>query len=290
MVTAQICEFGNLGCIPGNFTGCVRDLEEVNGLATSWPFGWAKPACLHFEGGRGIFCWFLLSWLRFLFNTVPACPAVALPEAWSRGHLAPLRGIARSQVGYRRAWDVTHMFLPSNTTTVGLSLSVQALGMVRRWVRVLWSGHVRLRVPGELCTTCTGARCMFLPNKPLLGVQTPLTTAETLWPVNSWSSSHRWSLLQALVPNGLIWVCLFVFSSKTCKNVPVAAGWIPPPPETTLCSAKQISSVAVLGEYGLVLMLVLSITHKLLYCACFYLGEVAGSTVSSQLCAAVLVT
>lgn len=35
VVTAQICEFGNLGCIPGNFTGCVRDLEEVNGLATS---------------------------------------------------------------------------------------------------------------------------------------------------------------------------------------------------------------------------------------------------------------
>lgn len=50
---------------------------------------------------------------------------------------------------------------------------------------------------------------MFLPNKPLLGVQTPLTAAETLWPVNSLSTSHRWSLLRALVPNGLIWVCLF---------------------------------------------------------------------------------
>lgn len=35
VVTAQIREFGNLGCIPEKLTGCLRDPEEVNGLATS---------------------------------------------------------------------------------------------------------------------------------------------------------------------------------------------------------------------------------------------------------------
>lgn len=139
VVTAQICEFGNLGCVPEKLTGCLRDLEEVNGLATSWPLGWAKPACLYFEEGGGVFCWVLLLWLCFYISDFPlrshtvgaACLSLPLqPDArgtprtgspvpvsartWGKQDHTKMqrkRHCSVSEAGYRGAWDVTEVFV-----------------------------------------------------------------------------------------------------------------------------------------------------------------------------------
>lgn len=173
VVTTQIREFGNLGCIPE--TGCLRDPEEVNGLAMSWPLGWAKPMCLCFEGEDGVFCWVLLLWILSSGSVFPIfhweaawLPLPFLqPDAWRAPRTGcplspPLhvpagkqehtkmqhkRHWSVSDAGSGGAWDVAECFFSPDSTTFR-PFSVWALGMLGRWVRrVQCSRHVRLWAP-----------------------------------------------------------------------------------------------------------------------------------------------
>lgn len=89
VVTSQICDFGNW--IPEKLTGCLRDLEEVSGLTTT--FGLSQA---YFEGGKGVGfvgfydCGCFLTSLIFHWEATEqeqaACPCLSCsPEHW--GHL-----------------------------------------------------------------------------------------------------------------------------------------------------------------------------------------------------------